>query len=412
MTALDATPLARRSGVDELLGALGSAGLRRALASGQHAVLRGGRSDRFDAVLDPAAVDRIVTSGAIGPAGLRVIRDGQRVPAERLALRDGGGLDVDAVLALYAAGHTLVVERIDRFDGRVQALCEELGARLRAADVLAHAYVTPPGGHRGLAPHFDEDDVLVLQLAGTKRWTLYEAQVRAPRSAHRAVDAAHRAGRVVDELVLAPGDLLVVPRGVVHAASSEGSASIHLTIGLLPLCWVDLCKAAVSLAARGDVALRRGFGADAGELAALARAQLARVGRDAVVAACRQARARLARGAAQPGEIGRLLGLGDAVELGPTTPLRARAQLDWQRCDDRVVLSRGGRRLELPAHVEVQLVAMRAAVRFTPAGLPGPLDAAGRVTLCRRLAREGYLEIEREAAGRMAGRTARRCADD
>ncbi|MFO1059854.1 MAG: hypothetical protein U1E53_23165 [Dongiaceae bacterium] len=42
---------------------------------------------------------------------------------------------------------------------------------------------------------------------------------------------------------------------------------------------------------------------------------------------------------------------------------------------------------------------MLAGRPFTAAGLPGPLDAAGRLVLVRRLLREGALTLCRDPAG-------------
>ena len=45
--------------------------------------------------------------------------------------------------------------------------------------VGVNAYLTPPGV-QGLAPHWDDVEVFILQLSGTKSWTLHKTLVTSP----------------------------------------------------------------------------------------------------------------------------------------------------------------------------------------------------------------------------------------
>jgi hypothetical protein len=54
-----------------------------------------------------------------------------------------------------------------------------------------------------------------------------------------------------DTVVLRPGDVLYVPRGVPHGAWTEESSSLHLTAGLRQPTWLDVVKAGVDTALRG-----------------------------------------------------------------------------------------------------------------------------------------------------------------
>jgi hypothetical protein len=96
-----------------------------------------------------------------------------------------------------------------------------------------NTYITPPRS-TGLVPHYDDHDVLILQIQGSKTWHLYVGADMAPRDIQRDKDKA-----VVLERLPAPtdvhleaGDVLYVPRGRVHAAETHSEPSIHLTVGI------------------------------------------------------------------------------------------------------------------------------------------------------------------------------------
>ena len=91
--------------------------------------------------------------------------------------------------------------------------------------------------------HYDETDVFVLQLAGTKVWALHSLAVPFARSdeARLANDALTAMVAKVEpqEVVMAPGDMLYIPRGVPHTARNlqSDAASSHLTIGTQVYLW-------------------------------------------------------------------------------------------------------------------------------------------------------------------------------
>ena len=96
-----------------------------------------------------------------------------------------------------------------------------------------NAYVTPPDSS-GLMPHYDDHDVLILQIQGSKTWHLYVGADRPPRQIQRDNDKAVALESLPapTDLRLEAGDVLYVPRGRVHAAETNSEASIHLTVGI------------------------------------------------------------------------------------------------------------------------------------------------------------------------------------
>ncbi|MFE7801970.1 JmjC domain-containing protein [Nocardia sp. NPDC057440] len=61
---------------------------------------------------------------------------------------------------------------------RIQDLCRCLGRQI-SARFQVNAYLTPRSS-QGFATHCDTHDVFVLQIAGTKRWSVFDAEVALP----------------------------------------------------------------------------------------------------------------------------------------------------------------------------------------------------------------------------------------
>jgi lysine-specific demethylase/histidyl-hydroxylase NO66 len=106
----------------------------------------------------------------------------------------------------------------------------------------ANSYLTP-AGTQGFAPHFDDIEAFVLQLEGEKKWKVYspydgddlELRKRFPLlpnvSSRDFAQEELSALELAHDVTLCPGDLLYLPRGVVHQARSvDDKHSLHLTL--------------------------------------------------------------------------------------------------------------------------------------------------------------------------------------
>ena len=88
--------------------------------------------------------------------------------------------------------------------------------------VQANSYYTPRGS-QGFAVHHDTHDVLVLQVAGEKRWLLYNPLLELPLKHQRYSRSLGDEGEPTDDIILRAGDMLYLPRGWLHQAE-PGSA--------------------------------------------------------------------------------------------------------------------------------------------------------------------------------------------
>ncbi|MFC0358228.1 cupin domain-containing protein [Kytococcus schroeteri] len=201
---------------------------------------RGG--DDFADLFSLEAVDELLTHRALRTPFLRMAKEGQTLPESRFTRGGGTGagasdqVDEDRVRSLFAGGSTIVLQGLHRTWRPIAEFARRLGEDLRHP-VQVNAYITPPQ-NQGFSAHYDVHDVFVLQVHGTKHWTLHEPVIEHPLRDQPwdtvREQVAHRTAHedpVVDT-VLEPGDVLYLPRGTIHAAAALGGISAHLTIGV------------------------------------------------------------------------------------------------------------------------------------------------------------------------------------
>lgn len=158
-----------------------------------------------------------------------------------------------AVSRALREGYSMVLNYLPAYHSGVRRLCDQLTAQL-AETVNINGYVSWCE-EQCFPTHWDSHDVLVIQAAGSKNWTVY----RPTRPFPMERDAAyHDAPENLDEVwsgVLEAGQRLYIPRGWWHKASAEPGGSIHLTCGFTNQTGASLIRYLADLAAR-DPAFR------------------------------------------------------------------------------------------------------------------------------------------------------------
>ena len=363
-------------------------------------------STPYDDVLSLADVDRALTSAGLRRPAVRVVRDGIGVdPASWTRTARTGAVTLDdlvdpsRLLDLYAGGATIVLQSLQRWAPSVTRFCHELEAVL-THPVQANAYLTPPGA-AGLAAHHDTHDVFVLQLHGTKQWTVRAPTVDAPLERHRSTAAQAAEQPVLFEAELRPGMCLYLPRGCVHSARAQEGASLHLTIGILATTAYDVVSRVAMLA--GEVpALRRSLPpgwVHEPEVAAAAvedaLAALAALVAQTDPGSVAEHLASRYLGSRQPLLDGQLLEL-DALDAIDDDSVVVRRGLVSTATvvGDRLRLRVGARTIDFPALVETAIDRLLGPVPTRVGDLDDLLDESSRLVLVRRLVREGLLRHE------------------
>lgn len=138
-------------------------------------------------------------------------------------------LDLAVLTERLGDGATLIVDSVNELSPPLRALCEGLAGEF-SASCQANLYACW-GTSQGFDVHWDDHDVFVIQVEGSKTWQLYGPTLEAPTRRGPGLEAP-RPTAPIEEHVLLPGDVLYLPRGYWHAAAGRGEPTLHLTIGL------------------------------------------------------------------------------------------------------------------------------------------------------------------------------------
>jgi lysine-specific demethylase/histidyl-hydroxylase NO66 len=343
---------------------------------------------RFDDLLSVPDVERLITETGIRTPAFRLVKAGATVSdyTTDLPWRPApftGVANVPRVLAEFQAGATIVLQGLHHNWLPLARYCRQLEAFL-GHPAQANAYYTPRGS-QGLPVHHDTHEVISLQVAGEKRWLVYEPVLELPLKNQRYRSELGAPGEPVLDVTLRAGDTMYLPRGWLHQALTSGSDSLHITVGVNVRRWIDEARAELD-AQEQRLAFRETIGGDdPPELPAL----------DAE-AVRRRARARFVR-SRRPILDGQLAELRAVDELTVETELVRRDTVIADLHGTRLLFE--GRELVFPERLSAELEFLVGSEGpFRPSDLPGPLDAAGRLVLVKRLVREGFLRRSASAA--------------
>ncbi|MEI8257566.1 MAG: cupin domain-containing protein [Deltaproteobacteria bacterium] len=360
-------------------------------------VLSRGLGGYYDELLSLSVVDRVLTSHHFFHPSIRQVTAARETAVEEYTFPDGL-IDTRRLLKAYSEGSTIILNQLELQVPPLLEFCRGLEREL-ATRMQANTYVTPRNS-QGFKPHYDSHDVFVLQIHGSKHWLFYDTPIELPMRGQGFRPEDTEAGAVTREFTLHPGDLLYIPRGLMHDARTTGEDSVHITAGVLATTWSELLLEAVGHAAIGDRDLRRaltpGFaraGAGRAEAAQTLRAMMQRVVDSLDAEALLDQAAddligtRVALMENQLEQLVRLDRIGADTRVGPRPKLIYRLR----ETDEHVVISIFGTELKLPIHTARPLRYALETPSFAVRDLPDDLDAPGKLVLVRRLVREGIL---------------------
>jgi lysine-specific demethylase/histidyl-hydroxylase NO66 len=353
-----------------------------------HVHVHHARPDDLAGLLSLDDVDHLLTEAGLRTPALRLARDGQVLPSARFTrpatlagVAMSGLVDARKVMNLFDDGATVVLQGLHRYWPPLTELVRELELTL-GHPCQANAYLTPPGS-QGFAPHHDSHDVFVFQPSGTKEWDVHDGSGRR-------------------RVLMEPGTSMYLPTGTKHAARTQATASLHVTVGINQVTWRQVMERAVGTvldAQEWQAPLPAGYLDDEAAFSALIGARMGTLAEQvgaadpAATAAAEVQRFLTNRPAALRG------GLRDRLtvrSLHDGTPLRRRR---GSVCvlvpgGDRLRVLLGDRELRVPAYLHDALEHVRSHPRLSPADLSPWLDQESRRVLTRRLVVEGLLEVD------------------
>ncbi|MGH3437230.1 MAG: cupin domain-containing protein [Sciscionella sp.] len=203
-----------------------------------------GADNQFADLLPWRTLNEILRRHRMGEPRLRLARGGERVPVEEyttaITPRRGAPyrrIEQGELGRSLREGATLVIDSFDELCAPVDELAADLERELRER-VQVNLYGSF-SATRGFDTHWDDHDVLVVQVHGSKHWRVF-GHTR-PYPTRRDVEQPQApTGQPDHDFVLTPGDVLHVPRGWWHDASATDGASVHLTFGVSTSVGADL----------------------------------------------------------------------------------------------------------------------------------------------------------------------------
>jgi len=201
-------------------------------------------------------VDGVISASDYRHDRIQIIKNGTVVDHGSYGFnRDASALKAASELR---EGNSIRILNVNHISQNVRMLTQRFEDIL-VGSVFTNCYFTP-ASEAGFNPHFDDHDVFILQTYGVKKWRVYdsyEGAIELPLSGTRSDSKHTHIPGEYKTYVLNPGDLLYLPRGVMHDAFCEEEASIHLTLGVLrPSIYDVIARLAKDVALR-DVDFRK-----------------------------------------------------------------------------------------------------------------------------------------------------------
>ncbi len=354
-------------------------------------IVRREQPDRYRDLLSIEVIDRLVANVEMRGDTLRMARAKPKIAPRDYALSNGI-VDPIRIADLYADGATLILNQLHRLHAPLDSLTRSLEAAF-SAQFQTNIYLTPAKG-QGFPVHYDNHDVVVLQVEGSKAWRLYEAPIHLVYRGERFEPGIYDPGETTDSFTLNAGDALYIPRGQMHeAAGNADGPSLHITVGIITKTWTDLILEAVAGVALNDAEFRRslpiGFArpdADLGAMRAafddLAGRLAGNVSFDEAFVALRDDFVRRRR----PDTEDAICTPRQVIEA--TTRLIARPSLVWRLVEDEkgLELLANGRTLRFPVDDRRALEQALSGEPFSIADLAGERDMKRGLDLARHLA--------------------------
>lgn len=358
--------------------------------------------DYFAELLTLEDVDRILTvlHPTVGEIDL-VKRDSpERVKSEEY-VGPKGFADPARVASLFADGATVMFPALHRKLPRLAELCAGLEAEF-TQPFQANVYLTPLQS-QGFDVHYDSHDVFALQVAGSKTWNFYRTPIELPLHAQSFAPGEHDPGPVTRSLELRAGDVLYIPRGLMHEAKSTTDTSLHITLGVLSRTWTDFMIEAVTATCLAEPAFRKslplGFaceGFDRGEARKYFRELLEKLADSSDFESLLDVFADQFVGTREVPLPGQLEAMNPARKLSLLDVFEPRPHLIYRLTNEaksrQMTLRAYGIELTLP---DTMASAVRFALetpRYRAGDLPVALSPADKLTLVTRLLREGLIE--------------------
>lgn len=362
-------------------------------------IIRRNEREYYSQLLSLRDYDRVISTQALMHPQCFIANAARQVAPEEYTYPQGT-IDVARIYQQFGDGGTIVFNQLEHFIPPLADLCRSLEREI-STRFQCNIYCTPAKA-QGFPTHYDSHDVFILQVHGTKHWILYNTPVELPFKGQPFRRDETPKGDKTDEFDLQPGDMLYLPRGVMHDAQTNEGETLHITLGALATSWTELLLEAVAKVALQDADFRRtlpvGYARTEFDRAGARKFFKSLVERVVEKADCDSALDHFAddlvssRNALLEGQMEQMLRLPD-ITAKHRAGARPNLVYRWRIADGQFIVSCYGAEMRLPDHAAEPAQFALENPDFEIADMPGDLDDAGKVVLIKRLVREGMVRV-------------------
>lgn len=315
-------------------------------------------------------------------------------------ITSNNSFSINQLYDAYDQGNTIKLQDLQNSWKPIAILCRNL-ERIFNFKVNVNMYLTPKQS-QGLAPHFDTQDVFILQIEGAKHWRIYDSFLSLPLDKDRQVVPKEKISAPLHEICLIAGDLLYIPRGYVHEAFTSDYSSLHLTVAIYPFRLADLISSALTLVSQQNVSFRKSL-------------PVGFLKQDETITSLKHQfeellelllnSAKVEEAVHQLGKqfVGQMVSLPDGhftqiddlktIELDTIVKKRDGVLCYIFKEEDSVSIQFPGNKVNGPSYIEPALCFIADSTEFTIRSIPNHLSEDGKLVLVRRLIKEGLLMI-------------------
>src|SRR5215471_18027684 len=154
-------------------------------------VIRRENASYYDRLLSVEHLDRVLTTGLAKHPEISLVQNEKTIRSNEY-VDDDGRVDPVRATRLFRQGATIIFTHLHQRLPELGRLCEGLEGAF-SSRMQTNIYLTPPAA-QGFAPHWDTHDVFILQIAGTKHWTIYDTKIPLPLRGQRFDRTVHAIG--------------------------------------------------------------------------------------------------------------------------------------------------------------------------------------------------------------------------
>ncbi len=178
------------------------------------------RTDKtyFREILSIDTIDSYLTRKDIRYPSVRLVKNGLEL-SQLEYLKDiyygkssfANVLDHDSFYNLFSEGATAVFQGMHRTLPTLGAFCQKL-EKYYCFPLQTNLYLTPKSS-QGFTPHYDNHDVFILQVHGSKIWKVYDSPLYLPTKHFEKSLFTNQEPQI--DVELKQGDTLYIPRGFI-----------------------------------------------------------------------------------------------------------------------------------------------------------------------------------------------------